>query len=89
MEKVEIKQLSPQALQDRGVFNWPVWQKEVSRFDWYYDSEEHCLVLEGEVEVVAEGKSWKIKAGDYVIFHKGLSCTWDVKIPIKKHYDFI
>ena len=57
MEKVEIKQLSPQALQDRGVFNWPVWQKEVSLFDWYYDSEEHCLVLEGEVEVVAEGKS--------------------------------
>ncbi len=30
----------------------------------------------------------KIKKGDYVTFPKGLSCVWDVKEPVKKHYNF-
>ncbi|MDH5793723.1 MAG: cupin domain-containing protein [Candidatus Bathyarchaeota archaeon] len=27
-------------------------------------------------------------AGDYVIFPKGLKCTWEIKKRIKKHYKF-
>ena len=26
--------------------------------------------------------------GDFVSFPKGLSCIWDIKGPVKKHYDF-
>ncbi|MFH0764257.1 MAG: cupin domain-containing protein [Candidatus Omnitrophota bacterium] len=26
--------------------------------------------------------------GDFVTFPEGLACTWDIKIPVKKHYNF-
>jgi len=29
----------------------PVWECEVSEFDWHYDSEETCLIIEGEITV--------------------------------------
>jgi uncharacterized protein len=72
-----------------GVFNWPIWTKEVSRFDWSYDSVEECLLLEGQVTVETEdGKSVSFGKGDFVTFPKGLSCTWNVHKPVKKHYNF-
>ena len=71
-----------------GIPTWPIWEKEVSRFDWYYDSEEECLILEGEVVVETPGGDYTIKAGDFVTFGKGLKCVWDIKKPIRKHYSF-
>ena len=26
--------------------------------------------------------------GDFVTFPKGLSCVWDIKAPVNKHYNF-
>jgi uncharacterized cupin superfamily protein len=63
-----------------------VWTCEVSEFDWYYDSEETCLLLEGEVTVTYNGGSVNFGAGDYVVFPKGFSCVWKVTKPVKKHY---
>lgn len=79
---------SRQELQEKNVFAWPVWEKEVSEFDWYYDETEECYILEGEIEVLAEGKTVRIVAGDFVRFPKGLSCVWKVKKPVRKHYRF-
>ena len=66
----------------------PVWTCEVSEFDWYYDSEETCLLVEGEVTVTYEGGSVNFGVGDYVTFPQGLSCVWKVTKPVKKHYVF-
>jgi uncharacterized cupin superfamily protein len=66
----------------------PVWTCEVSEFDWYYDSEETCLLIEGEVTVRYGSKSVSFAAGDYVVFPKGLSCVWQVKKAVKKYYEF-
>jgi uncharacterized cupin superfamily protein len=66
----------------------PVWTCEVSEFDWHYDSEETCLIIEGEVTVLYGSKSVSFASGDYVVFPKGLSCVWQVKKPVKKHYIF-
>jgi len=66
----------------------PIWTCEVSEFDWHYDSEEVCLILEGEVTVRHGATSVRIAAGDYVVFPAGLSCVWNVTKPIKKHYIF-
>lgn len=73
-----------------GVDLWPVWTKEVSTFDWTYDQIEMCYILEGEAVVTPKkgGNPVTIKEGDYVSFAKGLSCTWEVKSPIRKHYNF-
>ena len=65
-----------------------VWGCEVSEFDWFYDSEEECLLIEGEVTVTYEGTSVSFGAGDYVVFPKGLSCVWKVSKPVKKYYIF-
>ncbi|MCL1948040.1 MAG: cupin domain-containing protein [Chitinivibrionia bacterium] len=66
----------------------PVWGCGVSEFDWHYDSEEHSLIIEGEVTVSYNGKNVKFGAGDYVVFPEGLSCVWKVTKPVKKHYVF-
>jgi uncharacterized cupin superfamily protein len=72
-----------------GVDLWPIWTKEVSTFDWTYEQMEVCYILEGEAVVTPkQGEAVTIKDGDYVTFAKGLSCTWEVKSPIRKHYNF-
>lgn len=86
--KIEIKQLTKEQKEKLGISNWPVWEKEISKFDWFYDSAEQCLILEGQVFVKTEIETVEIKAGDFVTFPKGLKCIWDIKKPIKKHYNF-
>ncbi|UCH54465.1 MAG: DUF861 domain-containing protein, partial [Pseudomonadota bacterium] len=42
-----------------------------------------------EVTVTPEGgKPVRIVEGDLVTFPQGMSCTWDIHVPIRKHYDF-
>ena len=66
----------------------PTWGCDVSEFDWYYDSEETCLLIEGEVTVLYGDESVSFGVGDLVTFPEGLSCVWKVKKPVKKHYIF-
>lgn len=67
----------------------PTWEKEVSVFDWTYDAEETCYVVEGEVAVTTDGgETVTFGPGDMVTFPRGLTCTWDVRTPIRKHYRF-
>jgi len=66
----------------------PIWECGISEFDWYYDSQETCMLLDGEVVVEYDGGSASFGAGDYVVFPKGLSCVWKVTKPVKKHYEF-
>ena len=87
--KIEVEKPTEENLKNRNVTSWPIWEKEVSRFDWHYDSIEECYLLEGEVVVeTGDGESVKFEKGDFVTFPKGLSCVWDIKQPVKKHYNF-
>jgi uncharacterized cupin superfamily protein len=88
MKKVIIKKLKNEEVQSKGINQWPIWEKEISRFDWQYDGDEECLILEGEVSVETDEGVFNIKPGDFVTFKSGLKCIWDVKSPIKKHYNF-
>jgi len=86
---IEIRKLSEEEIENRGIRDWPVWEKEVSRFDWSYDSTEECLLLEGRVTVeTPDGEKVDFGAGDFVTFPRGLSCVWEVKEPVRKHYNF-
>lgn len=74
-------------LKNLDVFRWPIWMKEPSKFPAFYEVAEMCYFLEGEVIVTPDsGEPVKIVAGDLVTFDASLSCTWDVKSDIKKHY---
>ncbi len=80
---------SPAKLEVIGVFDWPVWTREVSKFPWTYDAQETCYLLEGEVVVTPEGgKAVTLHEGDLVTFPAGMSCTWDIRVPVRKHYNF-
>jgi len=88
MQKVVIKKLTKEEISKKEIFHWPIWEKEVSRFDWEYTSEEECLILEGEVDIETAEGLYKIKPGDFVTFKNGLNCVWNVKKKIRKHYNF-
>ena len=72
-----------------GVRTWPVWTCGVSEFPWSYDSRETRYLLEGDVTVTPDrGEPVSFGAGDLVIFPAGLSCRWQVRRPVRKHYSF-
>lgn len=90
MEKIKIERTpSPERLKELGVTSWPIWTKEVSEFPWEYDEPETCYFLEGDVIVTPdEGKPVAISKGDLVTFPKGMTCTWNIKKDVRKHYRF-
>jgi uncharacterized cupin superfamily protein len=90
MAKILIdEQPAAQRLEDLGVLRWPIWTKEISTFPWTYDSSETCYFLEGEVIVTPDdGEPVSVGKGQLVTFPAGMSCTWDVRKPVKKHYRF-
>jgi uncharacterized cupin superfamily protein len=89
MSKVKIEKLSQEELEKRGVFSWPVWTKEISRFDWTYSGVEQCYIVEGEFDVETDEGVFHAGPGDFVTFEDGLKCVWDIKKPVKKHYNFL
>lgn len=87
--KIEVKKPSDQELRKKNVTTWPIWEKEVSRFDWHYDTSEECYLLEGKVVVeTPDGEQVTFGKGDFVRFPKDLSCVWDIKEKVTKHYNF-
>ncbi len=87
--EVEVRKPTEEELNNLGVRSWPIWEKEESKFDWYYGEKEICYFLEGEVEVeLADGEKVQIGKGDLACFPKGLSCKWHIKKKVKKHYSF-
>ncbi|MEM9771067.1 MAG: cupin domain-containing protein [Cyanobacteria bacterium P01_D01_bin.73] len=80
---------SEETLSELGVFSWSVWTKEVSEFPWTYDEAETCYFLEGEVTVTPDGgEPVTVGQGQLVTFPAGMSCTWAVTQPVRKHYKF-
>ncbi|OGU16092.1 MAG: cupin [Ignavibacteria bacterium GWB2_35_12] len=86
--KILIKKLTGEEIQKQGIREWPIWTKEVSSFDWFYDTQEMCLFLEGKVKVNTDFEEVEIGMGDFVTFPQGLKCVWNVIEPVRKHYHF-
>ena len=85
---MEVEVRKPTDREIAGMKTKPVWTCDVSEFDWHYDSEETCIIIEGEVTIKYGEKSVSFAAGDLVVFPKGLSCVWQVKKAVKKYYMF-
>ena len=67
--------------------SWPIWTSKPDHFDWEYNQEEHCYIIEGEATIeIDKNLAISIGPGDYVVFSKGLKCHWTVHRFIRKHY---
>lgn len=88
--EIVVRKLSDEEKNILGIYDWSIWTKETSIFDWHYDSREECYIIEGSVEVeTSSGEKISFGADDFVSFPKGLDCTWHVKQPVRKHYRFV
>ena len=88
--EIKVEKTDVAKLEALGVKSWPTWSKEVSTFPWSYNSPEVAYNLEGEVTVTPKNGCLPVSfgAGDLVTFPAGLSCIWDVKKALRKHYKF-
>ena len=86
--QITIHKPSDTEIEQKKIQSWPIWTCEVSEFDWEYDQQESCLLLEGDVEVKSDFETVKFGGGDFVVFPKGLKCKWKVIRPVRKHYSF-
>lgn len=86
--KILVEKPSVKKLGDLGVTHWPIWEKEVSSFDWSYEEQEICYFLEGEVTVKIPEGEISFGKGDLVTFPQGMQCVWNIRKPVKKHYKF-
>lgn len=82
-----IKKLSKHEIEKRGIENWLVWEKDISDFDWYYESEEMCYVLKGKARIKTIYQEVLLEPGDFAIFPAGLRCKWHIEEKFKKHYN--
>ena len=80
---------SPMKLEVMGVYDWPIWRREASRFAWTYQQQETCYILRGRFTVTPEGgESQHFQRGDLITFPQGMQCTWEITEDVEKHYDF-
>jgi len=86
---IHVEKPSEDKLEKLGADSWPIWEKEVSEFQWEYDETETCYIIEGEVVVIPDnGNPVKFGKGDLVVFSEGLRCRWKIIKAVKKHYKF-
>jgi uncharacterized cupin superfamily protein len=90
MAEIKIEnEPAEERLEELGVRGWPTWGSKVAKFPWTYDEAETCYILEGDVIVTPDGgEPVRVGKGQLVTFPAGMSCTWDVRVPIRKHYRF-
>lgn len=86
--KIQIKKVDRKEMQSQGVLTWPIWECQPSEFEWHYDQEETCYILEGKINVKTSEGDVAIGPGDFVTFPRGLDCIWTVSKPVRKHYNF-
>lgn len=88
MGQIMIEQPTEEKLRSMGVESWSTWSAEPSTFDWEYDTDETCFIIEGKAKIKSPEEEVEIKKGDLVTFQKGLKCTWQVLQKINKYYKF-
>jgi uncharacterized protein len=86
---IHVEKPSVEKLRKLDVKSWPVWEKEISEFQWEYDESETCYIIEGKVIVTPEnGNSVTFGKGDLVVFSSGLKCKWKIISAVRKYFKF-
>lgn len=84
--QVAVETITADEASSRGIFDWPVSRRGVSRYAWHYDATEVCYLTAGRARIETEDGTIEIEDGDLVTLPSGLDCTWDIREPVAKHY---
>ncbi|GMH02542.1 hypothetical protein Nepgr_004381 [Nepenthes gracilis] len=94
---------SESRLSELGIKSWPKWGCSPGKYQLKFEERETCYLVKGKVRAYPRGGASaavaapssssddgyvEFGAGDLVIIPKGLSCTWDVSLPVDKYYKF-
>lgn len=63
-----------------------LWECGISQFDYQYDDDETCVIIEGEAEITCNKGKVYLKPDCLAYFPKGTKCVWNVIKPVKKYY---
>lgn len=62
-----------------------IWSCTEGKFNWYYDSDETIVILEGSIVLESDGMSPKrYGVGDVIFFRDGAHAKWHVEGYVKK-----
>jgi uncharacterized cupin superfamily protein len=60
---------------------------QAKKFEHSYERNEDCYILQGKAVVTPDGgEPTELVPGDFATFPVGMSASWDVKEPLRKHY---
>lgn len=85
---MNIEVRKPTAAEIAATASWGDWSKGPSTFPMVYEQTETCYILEGRAQVKSADQTVTFGAGDWVVFPRGLNCTWEITETIKKKYLF-
>lgn len=86
-QQIIIQKPNPNQIKD--CLTWSTWGCSISKFPWTYSDTETAYIIKGKVIITpTNGNPIEINQGDLCIFPEGMSCTWDVKEELFKHYKF-
>ena len=68
MDKITVKHISENEIQEKGIRTWSTWSCDKSEFPWEYSERESCYIVEGQVEVTTKsGDTVSFGPGDFII----------------------
>ena len=86
--QITVQKPDAKFLNNIEIFKKPIWEHHPANFNWKYNEKESCYLIDGEAIIITPFESLTISKGDFVIFPKGLKCTWKILKTIRKHYYF-
>lgn len=89
-----VKRATESQIRSLKVDNWNTWSSSDSPSyavhklkNKVYATNELCYIDKGKFTVTPKaGKPVEVKSGDFILFPKDFSCTWDVEEPVFKHW---
>jgi hypothetical protein len=76
---------SPVATSACGTTKTLIWSCTEGKFNWYYDSDETILILEGSIMLEGVGMPpRRYGVGDVIVFRQGAHAKWYVENYVKK-----
>lgn len=62
------------------------WSCDVGRYEFYFGYDEFVYLIEGELTVHCDGRSFAMRAGDTAHFPQGCTTVWEITRKMTKYF---